>query len=68
MDDDEEDVKDEKVRRRVPKGLETRATFSRRERERESVSNCNLKSVSRFIRILIIIYYKSFCYVRAVQS
>jgi len=28
-------VKDEKVRRRVPKGLETRATFSRRERERE---------------------------------
>lgn len=68
MDDDEEDVKDEKVRRRVPKGLETRATFLRRERERESVSNCNLKSVSRFIRILIIIYYKSFCYVRAVQS
>ena len=35
MDDDEEDVKEEKVRRRVPKGLETRATFSRRERERE---------------------------------
>ena len=32
MDDDEEDVKEEKVRRRVPKGLETRATFSRRER------------------------------------
>ena len=32
MDDDEEDVKDEKVRRRVPKGLETHVTFSRRER------------------------------------
>ena len=58
MDDDEEDVKEEKVRRRMPKGLETRATFSRRERER--VFTCNLKSVSRFIRILIIIYYKSF--------
>ena len=66
MDDDEEDVKEEKVRRRVPKGLETRATLFQGERERESVSNCNLKSVSRFIRILIIIYYKSFCYVRAV--
>ena len=64
MDDDEEDVKEEKVRRRVPKGLETRVTFSRRER----AFNCNLKSVSRFIRILIIIYYKSFRYVRAVQS
>lgn len=58
MDDDKEDVKEEKVRRRTPKGLETRATFSRR--ERESVFTCNLKSVSRFIRILIIIYYKSF--------
>ena len=34
MDDDEEDVKEEKVRRRVPKGLETRATFSKREKER----------------------------------
>ena len=45
MDDDEEDVKEEKVRRRVPKGLETRVTFPRR----ESVFNCNLKSVPRFI-------------------
>ena len=32
MDDDEEDVKEEKVRRRVPKGLEARATFKERER------------------------------------
>ena len=34
MDDDEEDVKEEKVRRRVPKGLETCDFFKERERER----------------------------------